>query len=100
MDERDVLDVNAEEVELADFCSPAEVVRYCVRYPSIQLRVSFRHGAAAYLELTLAAVTVGDDAVDKYPRVTMEIPRLHRSEAHREPEIPVPEQGLDGADAG
>src|ERR1051326_8865191 len=99
MDERHVLDVNAEEVELADLRTPAEVVRYCVRYPGVQLAVVFRHGAATYLELTLAAVPVGDDAVDQYPRVATDISRLHRAEAHREPEIPVPEQRLDGADA-
>ena len=97
-DERDLRDVDAEEVETARLRPPAQGPCRRLGVAALRLRVGPGPNQTADFQLTFAAVATGDNAVHQHARIAVEIGRLPRAQHHRQPQLAVYDQRLHRAE--
>src|SRR5215212_3752680 len=96
-DERDVHDIDPEQVESAGLGLPTDLRGGDVRVSLLELKVVFINRTASNLVLAAPPVPRRHDAVNEESVVSSEIESLAGPQAHREPQVTVPEQRLDWA---
>jgi len=96
--ERDILDLDAEQMEGRLLRTPVERGLHGVTVAARTAGSSTGSTTPRTLN-SPPALTSGDDAVDEDPGISEEIRGLHRAPHHREPQIPVTDQRLHGTAA-
>jgi hypothetical protein len=74
-DEGHLVDGDGEQVEPARLGNPSQAGTDGGRIAGLHVRVFLGAGSATDLELSLAAVAVGDDAVHQHPRIPLAVSR-------------------------
>jgi hypothetical protein len=95
-DESDVADVDAEQRELSGHRPPAELSPGGRGVSPVHIRGGFAPGRTAHHDLGLRG-GIGDNAVHHDPWIAVQVTSLGRGGHHRQPQLAVHEQRLNGA---